>query len=417
MEAVRTKKSYLPGRPPRSSDGINADTERAGATDDLHPAEFSNNPAEFSNNATSRRWEIGKIEKKSREKSHENAEGLIGSNVTVLPNKKEGYNNRPGSWRSYKTHSISTRGGETRMRGGDTSNRGRQVIGRANENVDRKRPQKCPRRPSFGQPQSETLMIFSVKSRSADKSISRPVKQSVRPISRPVDQSCRQMLPQHRREVQPKVATGANAIAISSANPVTLRSRTGAKTLVETNDSLDPMEVLDEDDTAKALADMEVEGSHSDKDSDNRHTGFTGAFSGRGVPPRHLRKRNAPTSPATVSQSAGSDYDPAPAGVSSPTVETDPIRTDGTELGQFLIQANIANRRVKVLVDTWASVSFIDKTLVPQLNPPPERQKSAIAVILGNSTEETTNENIAVDIVLKNHKFAATFKYVHTAHA
>ena len=55
-------------------------------------------------------------------------------------------------------------------------------------------------------------------------------------------------------------------------------------------------------------------------------------------------------------------------------------------------------------------MSFIDKALVPTMKPPPRRNKSSIAVILGNSTEETTNENIEVDIVLKNHKFAATLQ-------
>lgn len=99
----------------------------------------------------------------------------------------------------------------------------------------------------------------------------------------------------------PAVATGANAIAISNANPMALRSRAGKKSSTES-----PMqqEVLDEDDTAMQ------------------------------------------------SQATAVDYEPTVAEVSSPTVETDPIRTDERELGQFLIQAHIENLRVKVLVDT-----------------------------------------------------------------
>ena len=63
-------------------------------------------------------------------------------------------------------------------------------------------------------------MMMTVKPKMADKSISPPVEQSIRPISESVDQSSRRMEPQPRQETQPMVATGANAIAISSANPM-----------------------------------------------------------------------------------------------------------------------------------------------------------------------------------------------------
>ena len=60
---------------------------------------------------------------------------------------------------------------------------------------------------------------------------------------------------------------------------------------------------------------------------------------------------------------------------------------------------------MKVLIDTGASVSFIDEALAATLHPPPKRNESTLAVILGNSTEEATTKNIEVDIMLKNHKF------------
>ena len=357
--------------------------------------------------AMAQRRVSGKIKE---EVPHENAKGRIDSEIiTNLPKKGGSDYNRPGCWRSEAPHQMRMRGGDTQQ----TSTMDPNSVGKAmgtRRKVDRRISQKCPRGPNLGQPVRVTLMMMTVKPKTADKSISPPVEQSSRPISGTIDQSSRRMEPQPRQEAQPLVATGANAIAISSANPVTLRSRSGAQTPAQTNDSLNPSEVLDEDDTAEAdKASAEMEGVCRDWRSATaaKHTGRRG---GKAFPPRRLRKRNAPPSGASTSQAAEADYDPAAAEVSNPTVETDPLRTVETELGQFLIQANIANRRVKVLVDTGASVSFIDKELVTRLQPPPQRHKSAIAVILGNSTEETTNENIEVGIVLKNHKFAATLQ-------
>ena len=341
---------------------------------------------------------------------HENAKGRIDSEIiTNLPKKGGSDYNRPGCWRSEAPHQMRMRGGDTQQ----TSTMDPNSVGKAmgtRRKVDRRISQKCPRGPNSGQPVRVTLMMMTVKPKMADKSISPPVEQSSRPISGTIDQSSRRMEPQPRQEAQPLVATGANAIAISRANPMTLRSRSGAQTPAQTNDGLNPSEVLDEDDTVeadKASADMEGVCRDWRSATAAKHTGRRG---GKAFPPRRLRKRNAPPSGARTSQAAEADYDPAAAEVSNPTVETDPLRTVETELGQFLIQANIANRRVKVLVDTGASVSFIDKELVTRLQPPPQRHKSAIAVILGNSTEETTNENIEVGIVLKNHKFAATLQ-------
>ena len=86
---------------------------------------------------------------------------------------------------------MSIRGGETRMRGGDTqhtSNRKNDSADRTStmsQGLDRKIHQKCPGRPSLGQPIRETLMMMmSVKPGMADKSISRSGRSVDQSISR-----------------------------------------------------------------------------------------------------------------------------------------------------------------------------------------------------------------------------------------
>ena len=48
---------------------------------------------------------------------------------------------------------------------------------------------------------------------------------------------------------------------------------------------------------------------------------------------------------------------------------------------QFLIVGSIGDRRVRILVDTGATISFVKSTLVPLLTPQPKVEKSELAVV------------------------------------
>ena len=74
---------------------------------------------------------------------------------------------------------------------------------------------------------------------------------------------------------------------------------------------------------------------------------------------------------------------------------------------QFLIAGSINDRRVRILVDTGATISFIKSNLVPLLTPSPKVEKSELAVVLGNGETQDTDFFIDVDLRAKHCKFDA----------
>ena len=74
---------------------------------------------------------------------------------------------------------------------------------------------------------------------------------------------------------------------------------------------------------------------------------------------------------------------------------------------QFLIAGSIGDQRVRILVDTGATISFIKSTLVPLLTPLPKVEKSELAVVLGNGETQDTDFFIEADLRVHHCKFDA----------
>ena len=67
---------------------------------------------------------------------------------------------------------------------------------------------------------------------------------------------------------------------------------------------------------------------------------------------------------------------------------------------QFLIAGSIGDRRVRILVDTGATISFISSELVPMLTPKPEVKTSELSVVLGNSETQDTDHCVEVPLMI-----------------
>ena len=74
---------------------------------------------------------------------------------------------------------------------------------------------------------------------------------------------------------------------------------------------------------------------------------------------------------------------------------------------QFLIAGSIGDRRVHILVDTGATISFIKSSLVPLLTPSPKVETSELSVILGNNATQDTDFFIDVDLRVKHCMYEA----------
>ena len=69
---------------------------------------------------------------------------------------------------------------------------------------------------------------------------------------------------------------------------------------------------------------------------------------------------------------------------------------------QFIVIGSIGNQRVRILVDTGATISFISSTLVPTLTPKPEVERSELSVVLGNSETQDTDHYVDVPLMIRN---------------
>ena len=69
---------------------------------------------------------------------------------------------------------------------------------------------------------------------------------------------------------------------------------------------------------------------------------------------------------------------------------------------QFIVIGSIGNQRVRILVDTGATISFISSTLVPTLTPKPEVKTSELSVVLGNNETQDTDHYVDVPLTIHN---------------
>ena len=74
---------------------------------------------------------------------------------------------------------------------------------------------------------------------------------------------------------------------------------------------------------------------------------------------------------------------------------------------QFILQGSIGSIRVRILVDTGATISFVSSKLIPRLVPRPEVLKSELSIIMGNGSAQDTDHYVAVDLVLLETAFWA----------
>ena len=76
---------------------------------------------------------------------------------------------------------------------------------------------------------------------------------------------------------------------------------------------------------------------------------------------------------------------------------------------QFILSGSIGDRRVRVLVDTGATISFISKSLVPQLKPKPEVLRSELSIMMGTGETRDTDHYVNADLILNNATLPAKF--------
>ena len=76
---------------------------------------------------------------------------------------------------------------------------------------------------------------------------------------------------------------------------------------------------------------------------------------------------------------------------------------------QFILSGSIGDRRVRVLVDTGATISFISKSLVPQLKPKPEVLRSELSIMMGTGETRDTDHYVNADLILNNTTLPAKF--------
>ena len=67
---------------------------------------------------------------------------------------------------------------------------------------------------------------------------------------------------------------------------------------------------------------------------------------------------------------------------------------------QFIVAGSIGDQRVRILVDTGATISFITSALVPMLRLKPEVKKSELSVVLGNSETQDTDHYVEVPLTI-----------------
>ena len=93
----------------------------------------------------------------------------------------------------------------------------------------------------------------------------------------------------------------------------------------------------------------------------------------------------------------------------SPTLGPAPRRAylSAGDPKQFLIAGSIGDRRVRILVDTGATIRFIKSSLVPLLTPSPKVETSKLSVILGNNATQDTDFFIEADLRVHHCKFDA----------
>ena len=81
-----------------------------------------------------------------------------------------------------------------------------------------------------------------------------------------------------------------------------------------------------------------------------------------------------------------------------------PFRSDG-DPKQFLVEGSIGDQRVRILIDTGATISFISRSLVKVLTPKLTVKRSELAIVLGNGDTQDTDHYVDVDLRLKHQSF------------
>ena len=69
---------------------------------------------------------------------------------------------------------------------------------------------------------------------------------------------------------------------------------------------------------------------------------------------------------------------------------------------QFILSGSIGDQRVRVLVDTGATISFISKALVPLLKPSPEVLRSELSIMMGTGEMRDSDHYVDVQLILNS---------------
>ena len=85
-------------------------------------------------------------------------------------------------------------------------------------------------------------------------------------------------------------------------------------------------------------------------------------------------------------------------------VQMRPFRSNG-DPKQFLVEGSIGDQRIRILIDTGATISFISRSIVKVLTPKLTVKSSELSIVLGNGDSQDTDHYVDTVMRLKHQPF------------
>ena len=81
-----------------------------------------------------------------------------------------------------------------------------------------------------------------------------------------------------------------------------------------------------------------------------------------------------------------------------------PFRSNG-DPKQFLVEGSIGDQRIRILIDTGATISFISRSIVKVLTPKLTVKSSELSIVLGNGDSQDSDHYVDAEMRLKHQPF------------
>ena len=118
--------------------------------------------------------------------------------------------------------------------------------------------------------------------------------------------------------------------------------------------------------------------------------------------PKHPGKMTKYCEDCKPSQPAGGGSNP-----------TNAVRSKGAQAddnSQLIFKVNVANLRGRALLDTGASIDFVDRRFVEKMRPAPKRTKQNAQITLGDNSMISSTESCDLTLVINNRSLQGTFQ-------